>query len=111
MFVIDSSDHDRITECHDEIHRLFQDEELKNSSLLVFANKQDLSTAMSISEVKSHLKLDLINVPWRKLVLYGMGNFQERKILKLCPSSKNCNLVLSYYCSYAVKNFLRDYLR
>ena len=66
MFVIDSADHDRITECHDEIHRLCGDEDLKNSLLLVFANKQDLSTAMTITEVKSHLKLESLNIPWRK---------------------------------------------
>lgn len=68
MFVVDSADRDRIAECHDEVHRLFADEDLKNSMLLVFANKQDLSTAMTIAEVKSLLKLDSLSVPWRKLL-------------------------------------------
>ena len=67
MFVVDSADHDRIAECHDEIHRLCHDEDLKNSLLLVFANKQDLSSAMTIDEVKSHLKLESLDIPWRKL--------------------------------------------
>ena len=66
MFVIDSADRDRIAECHDEVHRLFTDEDLKNSMLLVLANKQDLSTAMTIAEVESHLKLDSLSVPWRE---------------------------------------------
>ena len=66
MFVIDSADHYRITECHDEIHRLCSDEDLKNSLLLVFANKQDLSTAMTIAEVKTHLKLESLDIPWCK---------------------------------------------
>ena len=66
MFVIDSADHERITECHDEIHRLCRDEDLKDSLLLVFANKQDLSAAMNIAEVESHLKLDSLDIPWRK---------------------------------------------
>ena len=72
MFVVDSADHDRITECHNEIHRLCCDEDLKDSLLLVFANKQDLSSAMTINEVKSHLKLESLDIPWRKLQMISL---------------------------------------
>ena len=43
IFVIDSNDRDRIDEARQELHRIIQDREMKDSLLLVFANKQDLS--------------------------------------------------------------------
>jgi len=42
IFVIDSNDRDRIDEARQELHRIIQDREMKESLLLVFANKQDL---------------------------------------------------------------------
>jgi len=43
IFVIDSSDRDRIDEARQELHRIINDREMKESLLLVFANKQDVS--------------------------------------------------------------------
>jgi signal recognition particle receptor subunit beta len=42
IFVIDSSDRDRIDEARQELHRIINDREMKESLLLVFANKQDV---------------------------------------------------------------------
>ena len=42
IFVIDSSDEARIGEARAELHRIINDREMKDSLLLVFANKQDL---------------------------------------------------------------------
>lgn len=42
IFVIDSSDTKRIEEARQELHRIINDREMKESLLLVFANKQDL---------------------------------------------------------------------
>lgn len=42
IFVIDSSDRGRIMEAHQELHRIINDREMKDSLLLVFANKQDI---------------------------------------------------------------------
>ena len=42
IFVIDSSDRARINEARQELHRIINDREMKDSLLLVFANKQDL---------------------------------------------------------------------
>lgn len=41
IFVIDSSDRDRIDEAKQELQRIINDREMKDSVLLVFANKQD----------------------------------------------------------------------
>lgn len=43
IFVIDSSDRDRIDEARQELHRIINDREMKDSLLLVFANKQDVA--------------------------------------------------------------------
>jgi ADP-ribosylation factor 6 len=42
IFVIDSSDKLRIDEARQELHRIINDREMKESLLLVFANKQDI---------------------------------------------------------------------
>ena len=40
IFVVDSSDRKRIFESKDLLNKLLQDDELKDTALLVFANKQ-----------------------------------------------------------------------
>lgn len=42
IFVIDSSDSKRMSEARQELHRIINDREMKDSLLLVFANKQDI---------------------------------------------------------------------
>jgi ADP-ribosylation factor protein 6 len=44
--VIDSSDKARIDEARQELHRIINDREMKESLLLVFANKQDIPGGM-----------------------------------------------------------------
>eukprot|EP00746_Dinoflagellata_sp_MGD_P087986 gnl/MRDRNA2_/MRDRNA2_34855_c0_seq1.p1 gnl/MRDRNA2_/MRDRNA2_34855_c0~~gnl/MRDRNA2_/MRDRNA2_34855_c0_seq1.p1 ORF type:complete len:182 (+),score=38.80 gnl/MRDRNA2_/MRDRNA2_34855_c0_seq1:79-624(+) len=65
IFVIDSSDRDRIEDARDELFKMLADEEMTNAVLLVFANKQDLPHAMRTNEVVD--KLDLLSIkgcPW-----------------------------------------------
>ncbi|EMR11593.1 ADP-ribosylation factor 6 [Pneumocystis murina B123] len=64
IFVIDSADRDRIDEARKELHRIISDREMRDSILLVFANKQDLETAMSPGEVTEKLQLDKIYNLW-----------------------------------------------
>lgn len=42
IFVVDSADRARIDEARQELHRIINDREMKDSLLLVFANKQDI---------------------------------------------------------------------
>ena len=42
VFVVDSSDEERIKECFEELGSLLTEEGLANVPLLVYANKQDL---------------------------------------------------------------------
>ena len=69
IFVIDSSDRDRIENAKVELQEILAEEELKNISLLVLANKQDLSSAMSSTEAAE--KLDLVTVNDREWYIQG----------------------------------------
>jgi len=60
IFVVDSNDRDRMGEACDELHRMLNEEELQQATLLVFANKQDLPNAMNITEVTDQLGLHML---------------------------------------------------
>ncbi|XP_059050553.1 ADP-ribosylation factor-like protein 3 isoform X1 [Achroia grisella] len=60
IYVVDSSDHQRLEETSQELTELLQDDKLRGVPLLVYANKQDLSTALPPSEVAQQLGLHLI---------------------------------------------------
>ncbi|KAK6282532.1 hypothetical protein POUND7_016357 [Theobroma cacao] len=65
IFVVDSTDRERISEARNELHWILSDNELANASLLVFANKQDLQNAMTSSEVADKLGLHCLGQrPW-----------------------------------------------
>jgi len=64
IFVVDSNDRDRIHEAAEELQKMLREDELKDAVLLVFANKQDLPGAMSVSEMTD--KLGLHSVGARK---------------------------------------------
>lgn len=40
IFVVDSNDRERIGEARDELQRMVSEEELRDATILVFANKQ-----------------------------------------------------------------------
>ena len=55
--MVDSNDRERLIEARDELERMTQEEELRDAILLVFANKQDLPSACSVSDVADALGL------------------------------------------------------
>jgi signal recognition particle receptor subunit beta len=75
IFVVDSNDRERITEAQEELSKMvkddrradnqhiihtlsqLQEDELREATLLVFANKQDLPNAMTASELTDKLGL------------------------------------------------------
>ncbi|KAI3659390.1 hypothetical protein MP638_001312 [Amoeboaphelidium occidentale] len=57
IFVVDSNDKERISEARDELHRMLNEDELRDALLLVFANKQDLPNAMNAAEITDKLGL------------------------------------------------------
>ncbi|KAK6009190.1 ADP-ribosylation factor family protein [Ostertagia ostertagi] len=57
IFVVDSNDRERIEESREELHKMLNEDELRDATLLVFANKQDLPNAMSAAELTDKLGL------------------------------------------------------
>jgi len=57
IFVVDSNDRERVSEAREELQRMLNEDELRDALLLVFANKQDLPTAMNASEITDKLGL------------------------------------------------------
>jgi len=57
IFVVDSTDRERIGEARQELNRLLNHDELKTAILLICANKQDLPNAMNAAEVTDKLGL------------------------------------------------------
>lgn len=57
IFVVDSTDKERIDTASKELHLMLSEEELSDSALLVFANKQDQPGALSAAEVSKALNL------------------------------------------------------
>ena len=61
IFVVDSNDRDRIDDAREELHKMLSEEELREATLLVFANKQDLPGAMNTQEVTEKLGLHTLS--------------------------------------------------
>lgn len=57
IFVLDSNNKDRLQEAYNELAKLVQEKELKEASLLIFANKQDLPNCLSIEELTENYGL------------------------------------------------------
>jgi ADP-ribosylation factor 1/2 len=66
IFVVDSNDSDRIDAARDELHRMLNEDELRDAVLLVFANKQDLPNAMSAAEMTDKLGLHGLRPSYRQ---------------------------------------------
>ena len=57
IFVIDSTDIERLSTAADELSAMLNEEELRDAALLVFANKQDQPGARGAGEISEALKL------------------------------------------------------
>jgi len=69
IFVVDSNDRERAQEANEELHKMLQEDELRDAVLLVFANKQDLPNAMTAAEITDKLGLNQL----RSRVWYIQG--------------------------------------
>jgi ADP-ribosylation factor protein 1 len=62
--VVDSNDIERVDLAKQELQRLLAADELKDSILLVFANKQDLPNAMDAQTLSQRLQLQGLKNVW-----------------------------------------------
>ena len=58
IYVIDSSDSERLEETGNELYNILQQPELSGMPLVIYANKQDLNMALSVGEILEQLGLD-----------------------------------------------------
>ena len=58
IYIIDASDVERIEESKYELANMLGEDQLRHSTLLVFANKMDIPHALSASQLASKLDLD-----------------------------------------------------
>ena len=68
IYVVDSTDVDRLNTTKDEFHAILDEDELKEALVLVFANKQDLPGALD--EAKIAQALDLGKIKSRKWTIF-----------------------------------------
>eukprot|EP00668_Euglena_longa_P001832 GGOE01002152.1.p1 GENE.GGOE01002152.1~~GGOE01002152.1.p1 ORF type:complete len:180 (+),score=26.63 GGOE01002152.1:50-589(+) len=65
IFVIDSTDNERLGLVKEELFRLLEHQDLKDACILIFANKQDLKAALNTTALAQRLNLHNIrNHPW-----------------------------------------------
>ncbi|XP_019626434.1 PREDICTED: ADP-ribosylation factor-like isoform X2 [Branchiostoma belcheri] len=60
IFVLDSSDRERLPEMREEIGRYLHEDELRDSLFLILANKQDLPNALPPDVIREKLELDTL---------------------------------------------------
>lgn len=86
IYVVDSSDVDRIGTSKLEFHAILEEEELKDAVILVFANKQDLPGALSEAQVTEGLGLHQIKTrTWsifKTSAVKGEGCAREKRTKK-----------------------------
>lgn len=58
IFVIDSSDKQRLDEARGELFKLLEEEDLQGAHVLVFANKQDVVGAATVADIRDRIGLN-----------------------------------------------------
>jgi len=64
IFVVDSSDIERLELARDELFNVLDEEELKDAKVLIYANKMDIST-LQLSEIAERLGLSKLKREWK----------------------------------------------
>ncbi|KAH7544619.1 hypothetical protein FEM48_Zijuj01G0004900 [Ziziphus jujuba var. spinosa] len=80
IYVVDSSDTDRLVIAKEEFHAILEEEELKGAVVLIFANKQDLPGALDDAAITEALELHKIKsrqwAIFKTSALKGEGLFE-----------------------------------
>lgn len=90
VFVVDSADKERMGTSKDnediegtaryELHRALNDDHLKHTPLLVFANKQDQKTALPVNEIAQ--RLGLLQLKNRKWHIQGCSAIRREGLVE-----------------------------
>ncbi|CAJ0919656.1 unnamed protein product, partial [Mesorhabditis belari] len=72
VWVVDSTDRERLQMCAEELGKLLQEERLLGATLLVFANKQDIRSAVKCEDIAKNFELGRYQVaPLENLPVLG----------------------------------------
>ena len=80
IWVVDSSDRHRLSDCKTELQTVLKEERLSGASLLILANKQDLPGSMSPDEVADVLGIDQIKRN-RHCALFNCSVFDKKSVV------------------------------
>jgi len=78
IFVIDSNDGGRMDEVSKELHSLMAEDELRDCTVLVLCNKQDLPHAESVQTISDKINMNCVKQKWYvqpTSALYNEGIF------------------------------------
>lgn len=118
VFVIDSTDIERLGTAADELAAMLNEEELHDAALLVFANKQDQPGAKGAGEISEALKLgELRDRNWSIVACSaidgkGINEGMDWLVVRVFPQS---NLLISqtnyaFTCSKQSSPRMHDFL-
>lgn len=95
IFVVDSSDRNRVAEARNELFRVLEDESTGKCNLLVLANKQDLPNCLTLSEMMESLQLSEIKahhwtiLPACSLTGQGLEEAVDWLVMQLDKANSN----------------------
>ena len=81
IWVVDSTDRQRINDCKTALNTVLGEERLRGSSLLILANKQDLPSALSVIEIGKLLELDTVKIE-RKCAVFSVSALDRHSVQK-----------------------------
>ncbi len=82
VYVVDSSDGERMDESCEELHSILNDDQMHNIHFVVIANKQDLPNALPCSQILDRLKLSNFKSKWfiqSSCAITGEGIYEALK--------------------------------
>ncbi|CAL5422330.1 unnamed protein product [Camellia sinensis] len=96
VFVVDSNDQDRVVEARDELHRMLNEDELRDAVLLLFANKQDLPTC--VKEKQNLLKKFSLEEKQKKDAISRYYGWEKGQVVKVSYSDEITKSHVTYCC-------------
>jgi small GTP-binding protein len=64
IYIVDSNDRERIELAKQELMKCLEDDNLRNASVMVYANKQDLPNSMDTSEICEKMGMRNLKRDW-----------------------------------------------
>lgn len=80
IWVVDSADSLRLSDCKKSLHALLQEERLLGSTLLIFANKQDIPGSLSSQQIEQILELGSLKNRHYKII--GCSGYSGENLLQ-----------------------------